>query len=823
MNSRHFGDFVAGFRAHDERTALSVRPFLKIERLKYGELRKRIYQTANFLVASGIQSGDRIMVVANNSPEWVELFLGAQMIGAVLVPIDAIGSPATTLRFIDQTQPKLIFRNRHMHPELDRRSDVDSLDELDDRIAEYPESAPDIELNGNFPAVIVFTSGTTADPKGVVLTQENLLANVEAALRVVDVHPDWRFLSVLPLSHMYELTGGLLAPLAKGAGVFYVPSASPIAIARGLQDYHITTILAVPQLLSLLLERVEQRAAVEGRTRTLASATTLAAVLPFPLRRLLFRDVHSQLGKRLNLVITGGAPIPIDVGTAWERMGIRLLQGYGLTETAPILTMNSLHERRADSAGRALDNVHLRVAGDGEIQAQGPSIFREYWHDPTATRAAFTEDGWFRTGDAGSLRDGWLYVQGRLKFAIVLSSGLKVFPEDLELVADKNPIFRAVCIVGVRRPAGEEVVAVVISDHSDRAITDAIGQINAQVESFQHISGWRRWPEATFPLTRLRKTDRKQVQDWANEPVHEAAAGDHIGQPGQDAVVDLIRQSTDDPKRHVDDSDRLADIGLDSLRRLTLAALIEEQLGVSVEEGGFTQTTTVGDLRKLVAAGGPTEAPLPRPSWPYRRWVRLLGGATREVVIRAIVGIWVRMKVQGRDNLAGLDTPALYIFNHSDDFDGPVLYQALPRRVRRRLAVAAADDVMRTHKVLAFIIRFCFAGFNLSRSEPFMPSLEYVGTLVDQGWNVVLSPEGRLSTSGELHPFKSGVGLLAVNLGVPVVPVKTIGLFGTVPLHARWPKRHSDVTVRIGEPMRFDSHMDFDDVTQQLHQVMEML
>ena len=130
---------------------------------------------------------------------------------------------------------------------------------------------------------------------------------------------------------------------------------------------------------------------------------------------------------------------------------------------------------------------------------------------------------------------------------------------------------------------------------------------------------------------------------------------------------------------------------------------------------------------------------------------------------------------------------------------------------------------MRMHKVLASIIRFCFAGFNLSRSEPFMPSLEYVGTLVDQGWNVVLSPEGRLSTSGELQPFKSGVGLLAVNLGVPVVPVKTIGLFGTVPLHAKWPKRHSDVTVRIGEPMRFDSHMDFDDVTQQLHQVMETL
>jgi long-chain acyl-CoA synthetase len=173
--------------------------------------------------------------------------------------------------------------------------------------------------------------------------------------------------------------------------------------------------------------------------------------------------------------------------------------------------------------------------------------------------------------------------------------------------------------------------------------------------------------------------------------------------------------------------------------------------------------------------------------------------------------------------LAGLDTPALYIFNHSDDFDGPVVFEALPRRIRRRLAVAAADDVMRMHKLLAFIIRFCFAGFNLSRSEPYMPSLEYVATLVDEGWNVLLSPEGRLSTDGELQPFKSGVGLLAVNLGVPVVPVKTVGLFGTVPLHAKWPKRHSSVTVRIGQPMSFGVHMDFDDVTLKLHQVMEDL
>ncbi|MGO8869960.1 MAG: AMP-binding protein [Acidimicrobiales bacterium] len=823
MTSRHFGDFVANFNNYAERLAMTMRPFLKLERVDYGQLQRRTYQTANYLLAQDVQLGDRIMVVANNSPDWVQLFLGSQLIGAILVPVDVTSSPATTLKFIEQTQPKLILRNRHFHPELDQASRVDWLDDLSEHSAAFSETAPDIDLAGDCSSLIVFTSGTTADPKGVVLTQKNVLANVGAALRVIPVGPDWRFLSVLPLSHMYELTGGMLAPLSSGASIVYVPSVSPRAIASALQEYHITTILAVPQLLVLMLEQITQGAAAEGKATTFATALKLAAVLPVPLRRLLFRDVHSRLGNKLDLVITGGAPIPIEVGLAWERLGVRTVQGYGLTETAPILTMNPLHGRRLDTAGRALDNVHLRIAEDNEIQAEGPSVFHEYWRNPIASAQAFTDDGWFKTGDAGHLQSGWLYIQGRLKFVIVLSNGLKVFPEDVELVADKYPIFRAICIVGVKRPSGEEVVAVVISGHSDDEISKAIDGVNAHVESFQHVTAWRRWPEENFPFTRLLKIDRRKVQDWANETSQEVQSIGHEETPGEDAIADLIRQSLGEPRREINDFDRLADIGLDSLRRLTVVALIEDQLGIAIQEGDITQTTTVAGLRELVTAGNPAERPIPRPSWPFRRWVRLLGDVTRDVVIHAIIRIWVTLSVQGQDKLDGLDAPALYIFNHSDDFDGPVVYQALPRRIRQRLTVAAADDVMRMHKVLAFVIRFCFAGFNLARTDPYMPSLEYVGTLVDQGWNVLLAPEGRLSTNGILQPFKSGIGLLAVNLGVPVVPMKIFGLFGTVPLHAKWPKRRGVVTVRIGQPMRFDSHMDYDDVVLKLHQVMEDL
>jgi long-chain acyl-CoA synthetase len=304
VTNRNFDDFVAGFKRHDERLAMTLRPFLKVERLTYRELQERAYQTANYLLARAVRSGDRVMVVAGNSPDWVELFLGTQLIGAILVPVDASGTSGTTLKLMEQTEPKLIFRNKHLHAELDGLASVEFIEDLKEHISEYPTTPPAVRLMEDDPAIIVFTSGTTADPKGVVLTQKNMLSNVEGALRMLHVGPDWRFLSVLPLSHMYELTGGMLAPLSNGASIFYVPSASPLAIARALQDYHITSILAVPELLILMLKQINQAAAAEGKQKALALASELASRLPFALRRLLF-TAWGKIGPRDHRWSTG--------------------------------------------------------------------------------------------------------------------------------------------------------------------------------------------------------------------------------------------------------------------------------------------------------------------------------------------------------------------------------------------------------------------------------------------------------------------------------------------------------------------------------------
>jgi long-chain acyl-CoA synthetase len=817
---QHFGQFIADFEKNNDRLALSITPFIRTEQYTYKELMRLIYQTAHYLRDSGVRADDRIMIIAGNSPEWVQLFLGSQLLGIIVVPVDVRSSSAVAERIIQKVQPVRIFRGKYVMTELDKHPETYILDNLQKLITVHFDHRPRHPLSGHETAVIVFTSGTTAAPKGVVLTQRNILADVNRATTAINVDPNWRFLSVLPLSHMYELTGGCLVALASGSTVYYVTSITPSAITSALVSNHITTMLAIPQLLTLFMEQIYQTAKQQGKARSLAWSFQIAPYLPLKWRRLIFRPVHKRLGGHLRYVVTGGAPIPPAIARDWEKMGIFALEGYGLTETSPVLTVNRLEERRFGSAGLVLPDVQVRIAEDGEIQAKGDVVFSRYWQNPVATRGAFTSDGWFKTGDIGHLENGWLYIQGRQAFRIVLPSGLKVMPEDVEVETAKQSQLGQCCIVGVKTSAGEEVCAVIITDEPDREIESAIKLVNDRLESFQHISSWLRWPEADFPRTRLLKVDRRAVQAWANQVNRSADTG--IKQE-TDSILRLIGLVVDRPNSRVKESDRLADMGLDSLKRLTLVSLIEEQLGVAVSEEYISQTTTLAGLRKIIKKAGPAATPQTQPSWPFILPVRFIGNAIRDSFIRYLLRIWVQLRVEGKENLNELTQPALFIFNHSDDFDGLVVYRSLPRSLRRRLTVAVGADVMQKHWPLAFLARFLYGGFSFARSEPYLPSLRYVARMLEGGWNVALAPEGKISVSGELQPFKQGIGLLAVELQVPVVVVKITGLHGTVPLHAKWPQKRSQVTVHVSRPFTFSLETGYEEVTKRLQSVMAEL
>ncbi|MEI6237189.1 MAG: AMP-binding protein [Candidatus Saccharibacteria bacterium] len=823
MKYNDFSEFVGSFSGYGHRTATTIKPFIKTNKQTYGQLQKNVYKTANYLIGRGVHRGERIMVVATNSPEWIELFLGCQLIGAILVPVDSRNSIETVNNFIIQTAPLMIFRGNYVLPKLDRTKRTVILEDLDELINDYHDVAPNIKLDGQDTALIVFTSGTTAAPKGVVLSQKNILSNIEGVKKMINIDPNWRVLSVLPLSHMYELTGECCM-LSAGASTYYLPTIAPLAIAKALADYKITTILAVPQLLTLFKQRITQTAIAEGQEKTLQFGLKIAPYLPKKIKRMLFAKVHKKLGGKLAIVITGGAPIPIDVAYFWENMGVRALQGYGLTETSPILTANRVKDKFRDTQGLVLHNIELKVAKDGEILAKGPSIFEKYWQNPEQTKQTFTEDGWFKTGDMGRIDKGWLIIQGRAKFVIVLPSGLNVFPEDVEAVADKSKDIKEICVIGVKTEEGEEVFAAVISDKKDRAIDKAIKDINNQLEDFQHISKWQRYEQEEFPRTLLLKVDRKNIQKWANDrekPKIKAKSGQkHSDEP----LIKIIRLSLNEPQVAIKDSDGLADIGLDSLKRLAVLSMIEEQLGIYIPESKIDKHTTLKTLRKLVAKGSHTQVNSKRPKWQFNKVIRLVGVAFRATVVRGLLRLCVKIeKVEGAENLNGLDGPAIYIFNHVDSFDVPVVYKALPKKIRDNLAAAAADDVMKRHKILTFASRLGFVAYNLDRLKMILPSLEYTAELLEKGWSIAIAPEGHVSKDGHLQSFKSGIGLLAVETGVPIIPIKTFGLAGTLPLDKKWPQKFSHVTVRIGQPLIIDRHTSYEKATKRLYKAMKKL
>lgn len=819
---KHFGEYLSGLKPYGEWNALTIRPFIKIERLTFDSLRMEVYQTARYLQSLGIKKGDRIVLVAFNSPSWMVLFLSAQVLGVIVAPLDASLGAETIRSLCDQVEPVYFFCNSFRSHDFKGHmaGKLISIEDLHILAHDFSSEPITAKIHDELASVIVFTSGTTADPKGVVLTQRNILSNVSGVQERIAIDPNWRLLSVLPLSHMYELTGSL-AVLSQGASICYMPRVTASAIARALQEYKITTMLAVPQLLEILLDKITQTAEATGKVGLLRVLHKVARGLPFPARRVLFHPIHKKLGGSLNLVVTGGAPVPPAIARNWEEMGVTVLQGYGLTETSPILTANALRERRMDSPGKILSGVHLRIGKDGEIQAKGASIFREYWRQPKATREAFTKDGWFKTGDSGSLKDGWLYIQGRIKFAIVLSSGLKVFPEDIESRAEHDPILKELCIIGTMRPEGEVVTAVIVSDKNDDIVQRAIDALNNRVEPFQRVAAWRRWPEDKLPRTRLLKVDRRSVQSWAAQ--EKTSEGVKAGVQPSDTLTGLIKIVLHKDRLSVEDKDELAAIGLDSLRRLSLVALIEEKIGITIPEEFVTARTTIGAMKQLIEKGTPTEQAQTQPSWPFNPIVRRIGFFLRETIVRAVVRIWVRTTVVGQENLSNMEMPAIFIFNHVDTFDGPVILQSLPRSIRFRTATATAKDILEQHKLLAFGVRFCGAGFSLSRTEPYLPSLEYIGHLVDAGWSIAIAPEGKVSLDGKLQDFKQGIGLLAVQLGVPIVPIKTNGLAGTIHPHAKWPSKRSKVTIRIGNPLYFEPTDSYEQVTKQLHDVMEQL
>jgi long-chain acyl-CoA synthetase len=647
----------------------------------------------------------------------------------------------------------------------------------------------------------------------VILTHRNLLVNLRQVIgQFPEISGTYTFLSLLPLSHMFEQMAGFLAPLRLGGTVIYLRTLKPSAIMEAFAEEDVHAVVAVPRLLQLLRSSVEQAFAAKGLSWLLTRLLAVAPALSPPLRRLLFMPVHRRFGRCFRLFVSGGASLPVELFSFWSAAGFTLVEGYGLSECSPVLTANMVSRQVPGTVGWPLPGVEIRLVG-GEIQAKGDNIFPGYFENDAATRAAFTSDGWFRTGDLGAFdASGALVVKGRAKDLIVTAGGINVYPEEIEAVLSRVAGVREACVVGMPRGGGEEVHAVIVPDGSGRPLNEIVNEVNMAIDDLQRITGVSLWPEYELPKTTTLKVRKFAVKERllsasGDSPLPEPASGD--------LLTRLVSRVLGLPSEGVtDESYLVADLGLTSIARLELVTAIEQEFRLDLDEAAIGPQTRVSDLRVMIARRGGVASPRGLRLWTSGRLCRAIRMLADTLVHRPLLSLWVSLETTGLEHLAGVDGPVIFVANHMSYLDQPAVMFALPARIRYRCATAAWAEFFfvnfknlpqRLWKLAAF--EYCSLAmgvFPLPQSSGFRGALHHMGRLVERGGALLVFPEGERTPDGRLHPFRKGLAVMVQELAVPVVPVAISGLDRVLPRGALWPKR-GRVVVSFGQPLHLET------------------
>ncbi|MDE2861818.1 MAG: AMP-binding protein [Chloroflexota bacterium] len=821
-------------RRYGSRDALLFKPGFRYLRWSYSRLWNESGKVASLLQSRGLSKGDQVLLWGPNSPQWVLAFFGCVRAGAVVVPLDLRSAPDYVGRVIDRAAPRLAFTSRYT-PKGDADLGVPEItfEELESAIYDLPEPEP-VNIEPDDLVEIMFTSGTTGDPKGVMLTHRNLTANIEGITQYIACDTSSRLLSILPLSHMYEQMGGLLAVLHFGASVTYPTSRQPAVLARTMRERRVTTLLLVPQGLELLMNGIEREVRNQGKEALWGKLMKLAERTPFRLRRYLFGRVHRRFGGRLDFIVSGGAALDPDLGRKWELMGVKIVQGYGATEASPVISNHTLEDRRPGSVGRPLPNVEVVISSEGEILARGENISPGYYNAPDQTEAAFV-DGWYRTGDLGHFDDeGFLHIRGRLKDMIVLPSGQNVYPDDIQAVLNRHPGVTDSSVVGLPRAGSVEVHAALILEdsHDPEAI---VAWANAQLAEQQHVRGFTVWPEEDFPRTHTLKVKKPVLIEALNEiaatgsfrtatPTSTARQTPTSGRrrDGVPSLAEIIAEVAPVEAEEIGHNMTLGnDLGLDSLGRVELLSAVETHLGIFVDESQVDSETTVDRLQRILDEGAANPVMNRFPAWGMRWWCRMARGFLQRTMLFPAVLAPYSLSVHGQERLRGVEGPVLFASNHNLGLDNPLIIKAIPQTWRRRLAIAAAAKLWR-NPVRSVLNPLLGNGFPLAQDGPIRPSLENMGRILDSGWSVLIYPEGKLTVGGPILPFKNGTGLVAVEGRLPVVPMKLqIKRFGSP---AKYPiLRRGSVEIRFGEPMVFPPRTAYQDATDAIEEAVRAL
>jgi len=821
--------------------------------LTYAELYAAAENWCAVLEREGIGAGDRVLLWGANSAEWVAAFWGVLQRGAVAVPMDAGASLEFVRRTVAQSGAKLILQES----EGERTSgNIRTLCLSEPRSMETRRSgdAPrraSQRSNGREGSIrreaiseILFTSGTTAEPRGVVLTHGNFLANLEPIERAMQpylkyekwLHP-LRFVSLVPLSHVFGQFMGLLVPPLFGATVVFENSANPAEILRTLKREKATALIAVPRMLDLVRAQIEREVEARGWRKWFDRNYEAGSGEPFLRRAWRFRRIHRLLGFRFWAFISGGAALAKETELFFKRLGFAVVQGYGMTETASLISLNHPFSATEGSVGKILPGREFKLAEDGEILVRGENVSSGYWENGELREGV--DGGWLRTGDLGELdANGNLKFRGRKKNVIVTSAGLNIYPEDLESALKRQPAIRDAVVVAIEKDGNAEACAVLLrdTDVADDGVHSAVGAANASLAEYQKIRNWRVWPEPDFPRTPTGKPRLVVLAEWA--------ASREID--GNEEDVGKAGAAQSDPIARVLSAGPLD--SLSSLDRVELLAELEQRYNVEINEADFSRATSSVELRRLVEKAGGEESKgnssragwYHYPRWAQResmRWLRLF---IYYLLVWPATQILGHPRVIGREKLRGVKGPVIVVSNHiTRRADMGLILVALPVRFRHRLATAMGGETllrMRTpprewffakrwgYRLGYWLVTLLFNVFPLPQFSGFRQSFRFAGESADRGYSVLIFPEGEVNNSedGKMAAFQAGIGLLAENLGLPVVPMRLDGVW-QMKRERRRLAHVGEITVHIGTPIAFPGSTPAAEIAQRLESIVKGL
>ena len=855
MASQSVADFAAAFLKLGRETAYVDRRGYRTRRWSYAEVAQLAYRFARELEDRRIYAGTRILLWGESGPEWVAVFLGCALRGVVVVPMDHIAAPEFADRVCAEIEPQLAVLSRDVAfaagvgavPRL-------VLEDLGEWLAERSADAlAPAQLELAHPLEIVFTSGTTAEPKGVVLSHGNVLSNLQPIAHEIEKYRKYervfhplRFLNALPLSHVFGQFLGIFIPHLLGATVFFPDTLNPGELIRTIKRERISVLIAVPRVLQSLKEKIERDLESQGKLATFRERWAAVDGKHFAARWWRMRGIHGMFGWKFWAFISGGAALDAETEEFWRRMSFGVVQGYGLTETTSLISLNHPFAVGKKSIGKVLPGREVKLAADGEILVRGAGVASGYWQG-REVRAVGDAEGWFGTGDLGALDEqGNLYFKGRKKDVIVTPAGLNIYPADLEAALRAQPEVHDCVVVGLERSGNAEPCAVLLLHDRQQDPAPIVQRANLRLADFQQLRAWYVWPDEDFPRTPTHKPRTNVIRDAvvrAQQPGTDAPSAGSLG--------DLITRITGRTSALSPDARLEDDLRLSSLDRVELLSAIEDRYQVDLSDSSLTSATTVADLEKLLQTPPPVQEARPYPRWTQTmapvRWLR---NVVYTLVTWPYTAVMAKPTVVGREHLQGFAGPLLLVSNHVTYIDlGFVLY-ALPARLRYRVATGMVGErlwAMRAgqssgHRELnapmslspgTFFRRWMnrldyllvialFNVFPLPQRSGIRESFEFAGESADRGFSILVFPEGKRSETGALGEFRSGVGMLAQRLNLPVLPMRIDGLkvLGRAKRHFA---RRGDIVVRIGKPAVFDAVLTADEVTQQLEDLVRNL